>query len=164
MITKGRLLIHYIDFGDEEWLPKRRIYPLPEQFSTVPGMALRCHLAYMKTKKVEPKTHKDNESGDKEKNENVELGPDQGGKSGEEENIGDVLSNGNRDEGGTSRGMRKSWNEGIVTKKGDKKEIEGEEGEVWCKEAIDRFEAIAGSEKTLDMHIVKGRLSDLRHR
>ena len=45
---KGRVLVHYIDFGDEEWLPKRRIFPLPAQFCNVPRLAIKCCLAYLK--------------------------------------------------------------------------------------------------------------------
>ncbi|XP_053377527.1 uncharacterized protein LOC123530424 isoform X2 [Mercenaria mercenaria] len=47
-IMKGRILVHYIDFGDEEWLPKRRIFPLPPQFCSVPRLAVKCSLAYIK--------------------------------------------------------------------------------------------------------------------
>lgn len=34
--------------------------------------------------------------------------------------------------------------------------------ESWSKESIDRFVKLAGMEKTLNMHILKGRLSDFR--
>ncbi|XP_052285566.1 uncharacterized protein LOC127881601 isoform X2 [Dreissena polymorpha] len=46
-IASGRVLVHYIDFGDQEWLPKRRIYPLPAQFASIPRMALKCSLSYI---------------------------------------------------------------------------------------------------------------------
>ncbi|KAL4226350.1 piRNA metabolic process [Mactra antiquata] len=45
---KGLILVHYIDYGDEEWLPRARIFPLPQQFCKIPRLALQCNLVYIK--------------------------------------------------------------------------------------------------------------------
>lgn len=88
-------------------MPRRNIFPLPEQFTTVPGMALRCHLAYVK-----PSSSTSTDADSKE----AEI---------------------------------------AATKQAV---------DSWSTDSVERFVQIAGVEKTLEMHIVKGRLADLVRR
>ena len=44
----GKVRVHYIDFGDDEWLPKRRLFPLPPHYASLPPLAIKCKLAYIK--------------------------------------------------------------------------------------------------------------------
>ena len=45
---KDKVHVFYIDFGDEEWLPLSRVYPLPEPFIYLPPLVLKCSLAFVK--------------------------------------------------------------------------------------------------------------------
>ncbi|XP_060076432.1 uncharacterized protein LOC132556057 [Ylistrum balloti] len=40
--------VFYLDFGDREWLPRWKLFPLPEEFKDTPPLALSCSLAYIK--------------------------------------------------------------------------------------------------------------------
>ena len=46
--SKGKVHVFYIDFGDDEWIPRSRLFPLPESFVCPPPLVLKCSLAYIK--------------------------------------------------------------------------------------------------------------------
>ena len=45
---KDKVHVFYVDFGDDEWIPLSRLFPLPEQFVYLPPLVLKCSLAYVK--------------------------------------------------------------------------------------------------------------------
>ena len=47
--SKGKQVqVFYVDFGDKEWLPSSRVFPLPTEFHHTPPQAIWCSLAYVK--------------------------------------------------------------------------------------------------------------------
>ncbi|KAJ8309252.1 hypothetical protein KUTeg_014126 [Tegillarca granosa] len=40
--------VFYIDFGNHEWVKKKRLFPLPEEYKNVPPLAIHCGLAYIR--------------------------------------------------------------------------------------------------------------------
>ncbi|XP_069142431.1 tudor domain-containing protein 1-like [Argopecten irradians] len=46
--SSSKAHVFYLDFGDREWLPRWRLFPLPEEFKDTPPLALSCSLAYVK--------------------------------------------------------------------------------------------------------------------
>ncbi|KAL3852582.1 hypothetical protein ACJMK2_016201 [Sinanodonta woodiana] len=44
----GKVYVFYLDFGNDDWLPKKMIFPLPEEFACVPQLTIHCSLAYIK--------------------------------------------------------------------------------------------------------------------
>ncbi|KAK3612057.1 hypothetical protein CHS0354_021741 [Potamilus streckersoni] len=44
----GKAHLFYLDFGNDEWLPKKMIFPLPEEFALIPQLTIHCSLAYIK--------------------------------------------------------------------------------------------------------------------
>lgn len=38
----------YVDFGNQEWVKKKMLFPLPEEYSNVPPLAIHCSLAYIR--------------------------------------------------------------------------------------------------------------------
>ncbi|XP_067684612.1 tudor domain-containing protein 1-like isoform X2 [Haliotis asinina] len=42
-----KINVFYVDFGDEEWLPKKKVFPLPEEFCTLPPLTIWCSLAHV---------------------------------------------------------------------------------------------------------------------
>ncbi|XP_052780968.1 uncharacterized protein LOC128217691 isoform X2 [Mya arenaria] len=134
-IAKGRVLIHYIDFGDEEWLPKRRVFPLPAQFAEVPRMALRCCLAY-----IQPCSSQDCRATGSE------------GDSREQDSMDSMAVNGEQKVDNMVEESGKSC-----------KDSEDEDIQEWPENAIKKFKDIAGNEKTVTMHIVQGNLADQKN-
>lgn len=43
----GKVSVFYLDFGNHEVVPKRRVFPLPPQYADLPGLALHVCLAYI---------------------------------------------------------------------------------------------------------------------
>lgn len=43
----GKVNVFYLDFGNDEIVPKRRVFPLPSQYADVPGLAIHACLAYI---------------------------------------------------------------------------------------------------------------------
>jgi hypothetical protein len=43
----GKVNIFYLDYGNDEVVPKRRVFPLPSQYADVPGLAIHACLAYI---------------------------------------------------------------------------------------------------------------------
>ena len=39
--------VFYLDFGDAEWLSRSSVYPLPEEFTLLPPLAIWCSLAHV---------------------------------------------------------------------------------------------------------------------
>ena len=40
--------MYYVDFGDDQWVPASRLFPLPEPFVYFPPLVVKCSLAYVK--------------------------------------------------------------------------------------------------------------------
>ncbi|XP_062603174.1 uncharacterized protein LOC134264952, partial [Saccostrea cucullata] len=43
----GKVHVFYIDFGNHEVVPKRRVFPLPQQYTDLPALAVHVSLAYI---------------------------------------------------------------------------------------------------------------------
>ncbi|XP_048257627.1 tudor domain-containing protein 1-like [Haliotis rufescens] len=43
----GKIHVFFVDFGDEEWLPRSKVFPLPEEFSMFPPLTMWCSLAHV---------------------------------------------------------------------------------------------------------------------
>ncbi|OWF41971.1 uncharacterized protein LOC110461698 [Mizuhopecten yessoensis] len=46
--SASKVHVFYLDFGDREWVPRWKLFPLPEEFKDTPPLALSCSLAYIK--------------------------------------------------------------------------------------------------------------------
>ena len=44
----GKAQVFYMDYGDVEWVPKRKLFPLPKELKDIPPLAIKCCLAYIK--------------------------------------------------------------------------------------------------------------------
>lgn len=55
----GKVSVFYLDFGNSEVVPKRRVFPLPQQYANLPGLALHVSLAYIQPSVVRGSPKKD---------------------------------------------------------------------------------------------------------
>lgn len=49
----GKAKVFYLDYGDTEWVPKKRLFPLPKELQNIPALAVKCSLAFVKPSKYE---------------------------------------------------------------------------------------------------------------
>ena len=151
-IAKGRVLVHYIDFGDEEWLPKRRIFPLPSPFTAVPPMALVCSLAYIEPMRPQAKQSAEQTGVNDSNNEKqpIHCGGDR------------AINNEH------SYDLKSAVPELVIKTEECKDSLKGaheaDNDDGWSTAATERFKLLAGNEKTLSMHMVQGNIADQKIR
>ena len=47
--SRGKQIrVLFVDFGDKDWLPSSRVFPLPTEFHHIPPQAIWCSLAYVR--------------------------------------------------------------------------------------------------------------------
>ncbi|XP_063436634.1 tudor domain-containing 6-like [Mytilus trossulus] len=44
--VSGKITVFYMDYGDVETVPKRRLFPLPKELQNIPSLAIKCSLAH----------------------------------------------------------------------------------------------------------------------
>ncbi|KAK3105054.1 hypothetical protein FSP39_016219 [Pinctada imbricata] len=49
----GKVHLFYIDFGDKEVVPRRKVFPIPDEYRDIPGLAIHCSLAYVQPEPLE---------------------------------------------------------------------------------------------------------------
>ncbi|XP_052095616.1 uncharacterized protein LOC127730970 [Mytilus californianus] len=45
--VSGKIKVFYMDYGDVELVPKRRLFPLPKELQNIPSLAIKCSLAHV---------------------------------------------------------------------------------------------------------------------
>ncbi|VDI37682.1 tudor domain-containing protein 1/4/6/7 [Mytilus galloprovincialis] len=46
--VSGKIKVFYMDYGDVELVPKRRLFPLPKELQNIPSLAIKCSLAHVR--------------------------------------------------------------------------------------------------------------------
>ncbi|CAC5402526.1 TDRD1_4_6_7 [Mytilus coruscus] len=57
--VSGKIKVFYMDYGDVELVPKRRLFPLPKELQNIPSLAIKCSLAHARPVKTSKHWSKD---------------------------------------------------------------------------------------------------------